>query len=116
MFVKQLTAVYEKFLNKTQTDFWMVAFREPVQEYLCDNGVAVCNRTADFKVLLNDSTKPCEFSRFGLCGAMLNATYDQWYQVTKKFYRSYKNLTCCERHAVTKVLVGCTTNKQALNT
>lgn len=115
MFVKQLTTVYEKFLNKTQVDFWMKDFRESVQEYLCENGVAVCNRTADYKVLLNATTKPCDFSRFGSCGAMLNATYDQWYQVTKKFYKSYKNLTYCERYSVTKVIAGCTTNKQAID-
>ncbi|XP_065203847.1 uncharacterized protein LOC135833944 [Planococcus citri] len=116
MFVKQLTAVYEKFLNKTQTDFWMNDLRESVQKYLCNNGAAVCNRTADYKLLLNNITKPDISLKLGSCGAMLNATYDQWYQVTKKVYAAYKNFSNCDRNYVMKILAGCTKNKQALNT
>ena len=116
MFVKQLTAVYEKFLNKTQTDFWLVDLRESVQEYLCNRGSTVCNRTADYQMFLNDTGTTTKSQKFGLCGALLNATHDQWYEVTKDFENSWKNLSHCDRQFVMKMLADCTTNKQVFNT
>lgn len=116
MFVKQLTTVYEKFLNKSESPFWIKSLRDSVAQYLCTKGARVCNHTAEYQSLLRNISTPHKLSTVYSCGAMSNATYEQWYQVTKEVYKYYRNYSSCDRCCVTKILAGCTSNKQSLTT
>lgn len=116
MFVKQLTNVYQKFFNssKKESPFWIKDLSDSIAKYLCTNGAPVCNRTAAYETLLRNISSPDACSSPYSCGAMANATYDQWYKVLKEVQKYYKNYTSCQRCCVMRLLTECTSNKQAL--